>query len=304
MFDVIIIGGGPAGVAAANYSRARGLDVALFERRSIGGLITYTTLVTHYPSLPIGIKGVEFGELLENQLENNKTKVFYENINSIDVSDKIKRVSTNRGEYEAKALIIATGSTPKSPEFKSKGKYTIYADAFKCLDNCKGKEVFVLGGSDGACKEALTLSKYADKVHIVQIQDKLLTIDEFAEQINANPNIDVIVNSELFDVDGLEHDYNKVSIKNVKTNEVQTFEGGRYDVFAYIGQYPNNELFKDIIKIDDSGFIDASDSVFTSVEGVFSCGDINKKNVRQIATAVSDGALAGIAAKKYIIANF
>lgn len=299
MLDVAIIGGGPAGVAAANYARARGLDVALFERKAIGGLIGHTTLVSHYPSLPAGISGQEFAATLKKQLDTNGTRIVQEEVRKLALEGPVKTVETAAGRYETKVVILATGSTPKTPAFVSDAQVHIGADAYEHLEECQGKEVFVLGGSDGACKEALTLSRYAEKVHIVQVQDRLLTIAEFREQIEKTGNIEIHCNAELQGVKGASHNFKEVSLKNHVTGAVETYHGGTYDVFAYIGQDPNNALFAEQIALD-GGYIPAEQAVMTGIAGVFLCGDINKKAVRQIATAVSDGAIAGIEAKKYI----
>ncbi len=298
MIDVIIIGGGPAGVAAANYARARGLEVLLFEKDRIGGLITLTTVVSHYPGLDKEESGKSFGKKLEDQLSSNDTKVVFEEVIKIDVKNETKAVFTGESRYEAKTIIIATGSDPKLPSIDKTDGYLIKPNVYEKIEESKDKEVFVLGGSDGACKEAISLSRYAKKVHIVQNQDRLLTIHEFKEQIENNPKFVVHTSSELESLKVVDDEIREVHIKNSSSEETKQYKDGPYLVFAYIGQTPNNNLFSDILDMED-GYI-KSNGIKTNIPGVYSCGDINVKSVRQISTAVSDGTLAGIEAFNYI----
>lgn len=298
MIDVIIIGGGPAGVAAANYARARGLEVLLFEKNRIGGLITLTTIVSHYPGLDTDESGESFGIKLEEQLNSNDTKVIFEKVEKVELEGEIKTVYTSNSKYEAKTIIIATGSEPKLPPIDKTDGYLIRSNVYEKIAEAKDKEVFVLGGSDGACKEAISLARYARRVHIVQNQNALLTIHEFKEQIENNDKFIVHTSSELESLKVDKDEITEVNIIDIVTGKVKQYADGPYLVFAYIGQTPNSSLFIDLLEMED-GYI-KSDGIRTSIPGVYSCGDINVKEIRQISTAVSDGTLAGIEAYNYI----
>ncbi len=298
MIDVIIIGGGPAGVAAANYARARGLEVLLFEKNRIGGLITLTTIVSHYPGLDTDESGESFGIKLEEQLNSNDTKVIFEKVEKVELEGEIKTVYTSNSKYEAKTIIIATGSEPKLPPIDKTDGYLIKPNVYEKIAEAKDKEVFVLGGSDGACKEAISLARYARRVHIVQNQNALLTIHEFKEQIENNDKFIVHTSSELESLKVDKDEITEVNIIDIVTGKVKQYADGPYLVFAYIGQTPNSSLFIDLLEMED-GYI-KSDGIRTSIPGVYSCGDINVKEMRQISTAVSDGTLAGIEAYNYI----
>lgn len=300
MTDVMIIGGGPAGVAAANYARARGLSVKLFESNKIGGLITLTTLVSHYPGLEAEENGISFGVKLESQLLANGTDIIKERVIKADLNSNPKKLYTDKGSYEGKVVIIATGTYPNIPDYIGKETISILPNAWEKLNTVSGKEVFVLGGSDGACKEAITLSKYAELVHIVHHGKNLTTIAEFADIINNSSNIVVDLDSEIHEVEGKEDEIKKVVINDSNGNKTE-YAGSSYEVFAYIGQHPVNELFIDQLELEN-GYI-KSKGIETNIPGVFSAGDINVKTVRQISTAVNDGTLAGIAAKNYIDNN-
>lgn len=200
MEDLIIIGGGPAGVSAALYAKARGLSIKLFEKDKIGGLIRNVSKVSHYTSVIVDEDGESFSKRLENQLNSANIQVIYKEIIKIEKTDEYFTVLTDSEKYMAKKVILATGSTPKELPLNLPKEVNISHWAKGYEEKVSNKTVIVNGGSDGAAKEAIYLSKFAKEVHIVQDQDKLLCIDEFKTQIENSDNIIVHLNDTLKEI--------------------------------------------------------------------------------------------------------
>lgn len=300
MYDLIIIGAGPSGVSAALYAQAFGLKPLLLERKQVGGLIRYASLVTHYTGLVPGEGGPEYSERLEDQLRTAGVELRYEEVTKVELASEVKKITTTKSTYEAKAVILATGTTPRAldlPETYGAGQTNENSlEAVSCA------EIFVLGGSDGAVKQALYLAKTASKVHIVQIADRVLAVPEFAEQLANNPKIEIHCESELVGLRGSEGVITGVTLRNAKTGEETEYHSctcSPYHVFVYIGQYPNSKIFEEAFELQN-GFIPTTENVKTKYEGVFASGDIAVKSIRQIATAVADGCFAANAARAYL----
>ncbi len=289
MRDLIVIGGGIAGVSSALYAKSRGLDVLVIERDKIGGLIRGASKVTHFASLVVAETGEEFSKRLESQLEDMNIEVAYENVEDLKKSDDLFIIKTDKNSYEAKKIVVASGSTPKELSVDNKGhKFYHYGNGAE--DLVKNKTVIVNGGSDGACKEAIYLSKFAKEVHIVQIMDRLMTIDEFKSIIESSDNIIVHTSSELLDIKDEEGIITSV---NLTDGEISDSDG--IEIFVSIGQSGNSEFLDDNFEITD-GFVKTE--VISDIDGLYFAGDIRVKPVRQLATAVSDGCIAGIEAAK------
>lgn len=298
MYDILIIGGGPAGVSAANYARARGCSVLLLEEKAIGGLIGTVSLVSHYASVEPNVDGPAFASRLRNQLEENGTIVHYEKAVRLEDKDGYKRVHTDQGHYDAKAVICCVGSAPKKIREDWEAALPLSVPPCLSTEECRGKKVFVLGGSDGACKEALFLAKTASEVHIVQIQDSILAIDEFKKAMEKTENLKVHLSSELSDLVLQGDKIQSLILKNVQTGEETRFEG-ELRLYRYIGQVPVADFLKDQLSLD-GGYIVCTNEVETGVPGIFAAGDCRVKTLRQVATAVSDGAYAGVKAAAYV----
>lgn len=291
MEDLIIIGGGPAGVSAALYAKARGLSIKLFEKDKIGGLIRNVSKVSHYTSVIVDEDGESFSKRLENQLNSANIQVIYKEIIKIEKTDEYFTVLTDSEKYMAKKVILATGSTPKELPLNLPKEVNISHWAKGYEEKVSNKTVIVNGGSDGAAKEAIYLSKFAKEVHIVQDQDKLLCIDEFKTQIENSDNIIVHLNDTLKEIlveDG------KI-IEAILNSKDSIISKNGIEVFAMIGQYPNSDLVKDLLSLEN-GFIKTD--VKSQIDGLFIAGDIRIKPIRQVATAVSDGCIAGVLASK------
>lgn len=291
MKDLIIIGAGPAGVSAALYAQSRGLDLIIFEKEKIGGLIGKVSKVSHYTSVIVDEDGESFRKRLEDQINAYKLDLKYEEVTSLKKENDKFIVKTNNKSYEAKKVIIASGSTPKELDFDTKG-YKISHWAKGAEDRVRGKIVIVNGGSDGAAKEAIYLSNYAKEVHIVQNQDKLLCINEFKKVIENSKNIKVHTSVTL---KSLVKEDNTIKEVILSSNEnIKADEG--VEIFAMIGQYPNTDFIDIDLKKNELGFLDQD--IVSDVENLYIAGDVRVKDVRQVATAVNDGAIAAIKASK------
>lgn len=288
MYDIIIIGAGPAGVSAALYAKARGKNILLLEKEKIGGLISNVSKVSHYASVTSCETGPEFAKKLEDQLKYSDIQYKIEKAEEINKTQSGFVVKTNKSSYECKKLICACGSSLKELSIAN-NSYTKHWP----LGNEKqfsNKTVIVNGGSDGACKEALYIAKYAKQVHIVQNQDSLLCIDEFKKQILASKNITVHTSSELKDI-VVE---NATCVKAVLNNQEICDKDG-IEIYVQIGQNGNVDMLKNFASIENT-FL--AEDIKSNTEGLYFAGDIRVKPVKQIATAVCDGCLAAISACK------
>ena len=297
-YDMVIIGGGPAGLTAGIYARRALLKTLLLEKIGIGGQIIITDLIENYP----GFQEISGGELAR-KFEEHARKFGLETRGMVEVSgieDRggIKAVKTAEGDIEAKAVIIASGTTPLKLgikgelEFTGRGvSYCATCDGFFFRD----KVVAVVGGGDSAITEAIYLTKMVQKVYIVHRRDKLRAEKINQEHAFANPKISFVWDSVVEEISG-KNTVEKVIIKNVKTNALSEIKTD--GVFIYVGLIPNT-TFANVEK-DERGFIIVNQKMETSVKGIFAAGDCRVTPLRQIATAVGDGAIASVSAEKYI----
>lgn len=299
LYDVIIIGGGPAGISAAVYACSRGLATLVLEKQAIGGIISTVSSVTHYTGIVEPETGKTFVERMENQAKSAGAEIKLETVTGVDFSDSEKKVITDQSTYEAKSVIIAAGTTPRHLEVKGERELTghgVFYNTCQC-ETYRDKEVFVVGGSDGALKEALFISGLAQKVTIIHFEDKLAAIPEFTEKAEINTKITIRLHSRIAAIYGDQH-ITSLDIKEEHTGNIETISCDGAGVFIYAGSTPNTGLYTNLKQAD--GFLEVTDSMETGTAGVFAAGDICKKQVRQIATAVSDGAIAAIQAAAYL----
>jgi len=297
VYDVIIIGGGPAGLAAGIYAKRALMNTLLIEKVGIGGQIIKTHMLENYPGFP-EISGMDLMQKMEEHVNKFELEIKFTEVLQIKDGGSIKTVVTSDGEIETKTVIIATGTHPKSlgipgeQEFMGKGVSTCATcDGFFF----KGKDVALVGGGDSAIVEALFLTKMVDKVYVIHRRDKLR-----AEKINQkkafnNPKIEFVWNSNLIAIEGKDT-VEKAVVQNKLTEEITELSVG--GVFMYVGIKPNTD-FVDADK-DETGFIITKPDLSTSIPGVFCAGDCRTTLIRQVVTAVGDGALAAVSAEKYI----
>lgn len=294
MYDIVIIGAGPAGVSAGIYAKSRGKKVLIIEKEKIGGLIGRVSTVTHYAGIVNGETGISFSERLKEQAENAGIEIVYENVNNVDLKGDVKLVFTNKNLYKAKKIIIANGTRARKlgieGELELEGK-GIGLNAARDGKDYIGKNVYVVGGADGAIKEALYLAQFAKNVTIIHFEDSLGCIAEFKDKIKKTSNINVRLGSRLHAVYGKER-VESLDISDEKTGSIETISDPGCGIFVYAGTVPNTELYTDL-KLEN-GFIPVDEKMETEIKGVYAVGDIRVKPVRQVATAVSDGTIAAI----------
>lgn len=303
IYDVIIIGGGPAGYTCALYTARAGLDTLIIERMSIGGQLTLTGTVDNYPGFDEGIEGIELGMKMQKGAERFGAKTINDEVTLLDLSDKIKIISAYSGKYLAKTVVLATGANPRElglvneKEMTGRGvHYCAHCDGRFYKD----KVVAVVGGGNSAVSDALYLSRLAKKVYLIHRRDTLRATKVYHDSINNAENIEFLWNTT---VDSLITDKRVIGIvtKNVITNITTKLvcDG----VFISIGRQPATELLRGIIDLDENGYILADESTKTNIDGVYAVGDVRTKALRQIVTAVSDGATAAHFAEEYL-SNF
>jgi len=299
-YDVIIIGGGPAGLTAGLYASRARLHTLLIENALFGGQMTTTEMIENYPGFPQGVTGDELSRLMDEQAK----RFGMETINGEVVEVKLDRdqriVRTDESTYVGRAIIICTGNeyrklgVPGEKEYAGKGvSYCATCDGAFFRDS----EIFVVGGGDSALTEALFLTKFVKELTIVHRRDALRATKIYQERAMANPKIKFLWNSVVQEIKG-DHIVRAVLVKNVKTGELKEFstEG----IFLFVGLTPRTEFLKGVVQMDEAGYVITNDNCETSVKGIFAAGDCRKKLLRQIATGVGDGATAAFAAEKYL----
>ena len=300
MYDTIIIGAGPAGMTAALYAARSNLKVALIEGGLPGGQMNNTSDIENYPGYA-NISGPELAEKMFEPLENLGVEHLYGLVENIEDHGDVKKVITDDEEFETRTVIVATGSkhrllgVPGEEELNSRGvSYCAVCDGAFFRD----QDLLVVGGGDSAVEEAIFLTQFAKSVTIVHRRDELRAQKVLQDRAFANEKIKFIWDSVVKEIKG-ENRVESVVIENVKTGQVteQAFGG----VFIYVGLDPVSDFVQELQIRDQAGWIVTDDHMKTSVAGVFAVGDVRQKNLRQVTTAVGDGAIAGQEAYKYII---
>lgn len=303
--DVIIIGGGPAGLTAGLYASRARLKALLIEKGFTGGQVMNTEWVENYPGFEEGISGADLSQRFEKHAVKFGLEIVQGSVEEVSLKDKIKRITLDNGkQYESRTVIIAAGASPRllniAGEKDLRGKGVSYC---AICDGAffKGEKLAVIGGGDSAVEEAIFLTKFAEMVYVVHRRDKLKAALIAQERAASNPKIEFILDSVPDRIEG-ESSVTGLHIKNVKTGEKSILDV--HGVFIYIGYDPNSAFLKDAVALDENGYLNTDERMATSVPGVFAAGDIRAGSLKQISTVVGDGATAAIFAEKYIEQNF
>ena len=306
LYDVIILGAGPAGLAAGLYAGRSCLKTLIIEKGQDGGQIAMTDEIENYPGQMLeGESGVSLVARMAKQAKHFGAERIRDNIKSVSLEGSVKKVVGRKGEYLGKTLIIATGAFPRPIGCKNEAQFT--GAGISYCATCDGMffrdlEVFVVGGGDAAVEEALFLTKFARKVTIIHRRDQLRAAKSIQEKAFRNPKVAFLWDSVLEEVDG-EDALNKLVVKNVKTGETTTITAdpadGMFGVFCFIGMNPNSTLFEGVLDME-RGYIKTDEDMHTNIPGVYAAGDIRVKSLRQVVTAVADGAIAAMQAEKYL----
>ncbi len=309
IYDLVIIGGGPAGLAAGLYGARARMSTLMIEKDKPGGQIVTTDEIANYPGSEKDATGPSLVARMVEQAEEFGTQRIKDDIISVDFEGKIKKITGAKEEYLAKAVIIATGANPRhlgvpgEKELTGKGvSYCATCDAAFFEE----MEVFVIGGGDSAVEEAIYITKFADKVTIVHRRDELRAAKSIQEKAFANPKIAFRWNSTVEELKG-DGILESVVFKDTQTGELEQYDAdeefGTFGLFVFTGYIPATEVFKGKVEMADSGYIVANELMETNVPGVFVAGDCREKLLRQVVTATADGAIAAVMAEKYIDNN-
>ena len=300
VYDMIIVGGGPGGYTAALYAARAGLDVLIIERLSAGGQMNLTDKIDNYPGFPEGVDGFQLSMNMQQQAERFGAVTKYAEVMSLELDGKEKTVKTNEGIYKAKTLVISTGAGPRQlgvdreSEMIGRGVgYCAHCDGMFY----RGKTVAIVGGGNSAAAEALYLSRIAKEVILIHRRDSLRATQIYHKPLQEASNIRFLWDSQVVELLG-EEILEGVVVENLKTGERE-----RLDVqglFVSIGRRPATELVKDRLTLDGAGYIMAGEDTKANIPGVYAVGDVRTKELRQIVTAVADGAMAAHVAEAYL----
>lgn len=302
MKDIIIIGGGPAGLVAALYAGRAQLDALMLEKQFEGGQMVTTNEVENYPGF-IDITGSDLANIMYEHAKKFGGTMKYQEVLDIQVSGDIKKIITDSETYETKVVILSMGAKPRKLGIEREDE--LGGRGVSYCATCDGgfyrnKVVAVVGGGDTAVEDALHLSRIAKKVYLISRRDYLTANKAAQKKLNDTDNVEIIWNSKVTKLYG-EEVLNSIQVTNIRDQKIVDLEMN--GLFVAIGSNPSTELVKDLVNLDQQGYIIADESCKTSVDGIFAIGDIRTKGVRQVLTAAADGAVSIYEAEKYLISH-
>ena len=302
IYDVIIIGGGPAGVTAAIYTKRSGFKVLLLERLACGGQMNLTSKIENYPGLG-EIDGYMLSMKMEDQAKDFGVEIKYENVINVNLKNKVKSIQSEKETYYARSVVISTGANERKLGIENEdnliGKGLSYCAT--CDGNFyKGKDVAIVGGGNSAIADLLALKNIANKIYLIYRGDKLKASKIYLDSLKSMQNLTILYNTVINKVN-VNQKIESLNLLNTKSNEISNLKID--GLFIAIGRVPNTELFKGQLNLDENNYIIADETTKTNIEGVFAVGDVRSKALRQIVTATSDGANCSKSIEEYLMLN-
>ena len=300
---VLVLGAGPAGLAAALYAARAELQPVVLTGMQLGGQAALTHTIENYPGFPEGVGGAQLGELFQKQAENFGAKVEFDMAHEVDLSQRPYKVTTDSGEYKADTLILTTGANPT--HLNVPGEVELTGRGVSYCATCDGwffkdKKVVIVGGGDSALEEALFITRYASSVTVIHRRDEFRASPVLQKRAKEHPKMNFILDTVVTEVVGTDK-IDTLKLKNVKTGAESTFDTD--GLFIFIGHVPNTQMFKGQLDMSDLGYVIVNDKMETSVEGVYAAGEIADPHFRQVITSAGMGAAAAIQATRFLEAS-
>jgi len=300
IYDVIIVGGGPAGFTAALYSARANMKTLLVERMFSGGQMATTEVMENYPGFEEPINGIDLAMRMEAQAKRFGAEVVYDEVVELELLDTLKTVKTRETVYTAKSVILAMGGTARRLGMDQENR--LMGRGVSYCATCDGAfyrdmTVAVIGGGDTAAEDATYLARMCKKVYMVHRRDELRAVKSLQDEVLKNPKVEVIWDTVVDDIEGTE-EVKAIDLRNVKTGETRKLEVD--GVFIAIGIDPNTKLVEGVVDLSKSGHILTDEDMNTNIPRVMACGDIREKNLRQVVTAAADGAIAAYSAERQV----
>ena len=306
IYDVIIIGAGPAGLAAALYAGRSKLDTLLLEKAKAGGQIATTHDVENYPGAIEDTTGPRLVARMVEQAKHFGVDIVYDDVKEVSLEGDLKQIVGHKNSYQGKTVIIATGAQPRKLGFPGEAELTGKGISYCATCDAAFFEdlpVYVIGGGDTAVEEGLYITKFARKVYVVHRRDELRAVKSIQEKAFANEKMEILWNSVVKEVTGdglVERMVLKDTVTGEETEILADEDDGTFGIFILVGYLPETDIFQGQLELDSSGYIPTNDNMETNIPGVFAAGDVRVKALRQVVTATGDGAIAATQAEKYI----